>query len=50
MRAAQQTPETRLPYFDLFLTGLASSQFVEGAARWSCAPLFHKKLYKECKE
>ena len=26
----------------LALLGLAFSQFVEGAARWSCAPLWHR--------
>ena len=50
MRAAQQTPAPRIPLFDLFLTGLAASQFVEGAARWSCAPLFHKRDDKKGKE
>ena len=39
MRAAQQGN----PHNDLFLTGLAASQFIEGASRWSIAPLFHKR-------
>jgi hypothetical protein len=39
MRAAQQGN----PHKDLFLTGLAASQFIEGASRWSIAPLFHKR-------